>query len=178
MSVRSRSSELDTAEPRGQSDGEPYKDTVDGIFETGDEDSLQVRKADQNPHEVRHNNSPHYPRRSLEVFEMGLIPDTAHHESIASSPTVPQHHPISSIDTPWPLATGDLYVRSNLTRILWPMLASIALGLTGFVFLFSGFATPEDDTLFSYTVSMVCLLPLAAAHVNSFFRAFGVRKRS
>jgi hypothetical protein len=104
---------------------------------------------------------------------MDLTPDTAHHEPIASSP---QHHPISGADTPWPLATGDLYARFNLTRILWPMLASIALSLTGFVFLFSGFAMPEDDTLFSYTVSLVRLLPLAAAHVNSFFRAFGVRK--
>jgi hypothetical protein len=109
---------------------------------------------------------------------MGLTPDTAQHEPIASSPAIPQHHQISSTDTPWPLATGDLYARSNLTRIFWPMLASIALGLTGFVFLFSGFAMPEDDTLFSYTVSLVCLLPLAAAHVNSFFRAFGVGKGS
>lgn len=109
---------------------------------------------------------------------MGLTPGTTHNKPIASSPTIPQHHRISSTDTPWPLATGDLYARSNLARILWPMLASIALGLTGFVFLFSGFAMPEDDTLFSYTVSLVCLLPLAAAHVNSFFRAFGVGKGS
>ena len=58
------------------------------------------------------------------------------------------------------------------------MLASVALGLTGFVFLFSGFAMPENDTLFSYTVSLVCLLPLAAAYANSFFRAFGIGKRS
>ena len=108
---------------------------------------------------------------------MGLTPDTAHHEPIASSPTISQHC-LACTDTPWPLATGDLYARSNLTRILWPMLASIALGLTGFVFLFSGFAMPENDTLFSYTVSLVCLLPLAAAHVNSLFRAFGVGKGS
>lgn len=109
---------------------------------------------------------------------MGLTPDTTHNEPIASSPTIPQHHRVSNANTPWPLATGDLYARSNLTRILWPMLASIALGLTGFVFLFSGFAMPEDDTLFSYTVSLVCLLPLAAAHVNSFPRAFGIEKGS
>jgi len=176
ISIPSRSSSLDTAEPRGQSDGQPHEDAVDGIAETGDEGSLQDRKPDQNPHEVRHNNSPHHPKRSLEAFEMGLTPDTVNHEPIASSPTIPQHHPTSSTDAPWPLATGDLYARSNMTRILWPMLASIALGLTGFVFLFSGFAMPEDDTLFSYTVSLLCLLPLAAAHVNSFFRAFGVGK--
>lgn len=51
ISVPSRSSSLDTAEPGGQSDGQPHKDAVDGIAETGD-DSLQDRKADQNPHEV------------------------------------------------------------------------------------------------------------------------------
>jgi hypothetical protein len=53
------------------------------------------------------------------------------------------------------------------------MLASIALSLTGFAILFSGLAMPEEDTLFSYTASLVCLLPLAAAHLNSFFRTFG-----
>ena len=33
---------------------------------------------------------------------------------------------------------------------------------------------PEDDTLYSYTVSMLFVLPLAAAHANSFFRDFNL----
>jgi hypothetical protein len=54
------------------------------------------------------------------------------------------------------------------------MLGSIVASLTAFAFFVSGFAMPDDDTLFSYTVSLLFLLPLAAAHANSFFRDFAV----